>query len=616
MSVQVYHPFRDRAFCPPREEHITLGEIGGLLYHFDPDDVTDPIENQFAQRGGQYLASLTFQTFSQPRSLTKFFRNGVEGEIKSIFSLRPFSWMFSNPSNPLVRLQNFDVGNKRMDRSPEDPLNAWLGFIRSKVLTCVIGLRRAANRYLFLSPLHLFLRPEVKGGEEAIGEFHPSPWNRASSPQDYRGHVRPDTFSTITECRWHPSGILAVLSRSSYHFSSQNSAEDKLDDVKVHGQDNTKSSEENKLYRIALYKLVDLQQSSSTHPLGASTHMGGAGRGEECQPYNELDHAFQVDVRAMSWVPESMPILAVGCRGGILIWSTELNHADLLEGRDDYQRTEFIKETQGVCVFYAHPDAHARVSSLTFSPMGRYMAAGSVDSCRTLIFDISCPPCSKKTLVRDLHVLRDSTYAVAWSPHDHFLAQSLTHRGELFVYQTSTWAYGQYMFPHSVRHLRWINDSNSVTLLAGCQEEDDLYFFSFSSTDPTSGILKRILSFQPYIVRDRNHNQIRYVGANLSPTIREEEAHGGLVMVALSPSQQRLCIALKDGNIALLRRDIQATWSEYFSPVGFLRPHRGGNSKVGIRLMEFLKVEWGEILAVLWENNYISFVTCAFRHGA
>lgn len=142
-----------------------------------------------------------------------------------------------------------------------------------------------------------------------------------------------------------------------------------------------------------------------------------------------LTHAFQKDVRVLAWKLHSQDILAVGCEGGVLLWSLEptrdengdtpphsrwwegenpkpLGHPRGEQARDSNFFSTFSEKVSpktsslhdrnrsACCVFYAHCDPSAPITTLAFSnATGQFLVAGSCFHCSQMIFDVSLQPC-------------------------------------------------------------------------------------------------------------------------------------------------------------------------------------------------------------------------------
>ncbi|KAH9600132.1 hypothetical protein LSM04_003427 [Trypanosoma melophagium] len=153
-----------------------------------------------------------------------------------------------------------------------------------------------------------------------------------------------------------------------------------------------------------------------------------------------LTHAFQQHAGCVAWKPFSRDVLAVGCDGGVLVWSLSFgaapattiyggtnsnnkinNHNNHNNGIDNTTGMDGDGEDQTAhCLFY-RCTPHVRTTCINFSRRdGRYLACGSVDHIAVQFHDIRLPP-SNALLLRhvsaeggteDIFFADDDTFAV------------------------------------------------------------------------------------------------------------------------------------------------------------------------------------------------------------
>ena len=559
------NPFRENRLPPPPNGTITLGEVGGVLYQTSATDSRDSQLITFKQNRGRYFPLLhcSFDLLSTVHKLSKTTSCTVNDN-------RSLPNIFDGTSI-------FDF-NKALCRNMQAITNSAL-----------LKLRHAADTSLLFSPLHFFLRPVL-----------PPDVERGIYQSNKTKQLRSGPTRVVKSIAWHSSGILAVLVNSLPDTDTDNGA-----------VSNRSSSTPCTVLLVSLDDLSAEARGISAISMGDDKISTGD------LSSRELVHEFQTGCHALAWVPDSTPVLAVSCRGGILLWSTELNLSHLVPGAMPAPRTSSHAShftASGVAVFYAFPDTHAEISVLSFTPQGgRYLAAASASSCTTVIYDISHAPCSAGAMVRSLRTLRGAPHSLSWSPEGTLFAMGFTHRAELLVYQTNKWCSTSYAFPGAVRKLQWaVFDDGRTTLLVSCTSSSALYFLSFPKPVSNAGVITKVISCDPYIARDRISGKPCYVGADLSSTVPERSHQACLLAWSLSRSLQRLCVGLEDGHIEAFRHD----GARGFSPIGVIRAHPDVPGGVRIQQMEFVSTDWGEVLSVLWDDSSITFTSFMMRHGS
>jgi WD40 repeat protein len=95
-----------------------------------------------------------------------------------------------------------------------------------------------------------------------------------------------------------------------------------------------------------------------------------------------LLHVKQTDIYCLAWRPNGATVLAVGSKNGICLWKISMDYPTL--------SSESKEEAHANCwmTLLEYPN-HTNVSSLQWSPCGRYLASGSLLDSSLVIWDVS-----------------------------------------------------------------------------------------------------------------------------------------------------------------------------------------------------------------------------------
>ncbi|RHW67231.1 nucleoporin 48 [Trypanosoma brucei equiperdum] len=141
---------------------------------------------------------------------------------------------------------------------------------------------------------------------------------------------------------------------------------------------------------------------------------------EECV----LTHAFQRQTCCLVWKPLSRDVLAVGCNGGVLLWSLTFNMSpagQAVLGNGNLTHRSVVNGTESsapYCLFYRCAK-NVVVTCIRFSCRdGRYLACGSAKHAALHFHDIRLQP-SKSLLLRNVSV-EGATQDVLFADDDSF----------------------------------------------------------------------------------------------------------------------------------------------------------------------------------------------------
>eukprot|EP00775_Hariotina_reticulata_P008513 gene8513-8695_t len=196
--------------------------------------------------------------------------------------------------------------------------------------------------------------------------------------------------------------------------------------------------------------VLALGHSSSAAVLLYDLSSGGQGCIEQAQQI--LTHQLQQQISCLAWRPENCSNLAVGCAGGVALWSM---------GKLPVAASSIHKgDTAAGWVTFLPFKHKCRVTALSWSPDGRLLAGSSGDCNRLMVWDIALGVGSA------LRLGLQPVTILAWSPDGNYLFAA-AQAGRFFRYDTSNWSVRAWNTPpgSAVRAAAWAPDSG-VMLMA------------------------------------------------------------------------------------------------------------------------------------------------------
>nr|CCC95057.1 conserved hypothetical protein [Trypanosoma congolense IL3000] len=137
-----------------------------------------------------------------------------------------------------------------------------------------------------------------------------------------------------------------------------------------------------------------------------------------------LTHAFQRHSRCLAWKPLSRDVLAVGCCGGVLLWSLSFNSEPSKRGvfgsggHVKEAGTSSASEGAPCCLFYRSTKNVVTTCVRFSSRDGRYVACGSTEHAALHFHDIRVQP-SRSLLLKNVSV-EGATQDVLFAHDDSF----------------------------------------------------------------------------------------------------------------------------------------------------------------------------------------------------
>uniref|UniRef100_A0A383VE24 Ribosomal protein eL8/eL30/eS12/Gadd45 domain-containing protein n=1 Tax=Tetradesmus obliquus TaxID=3088 RepID=A0A383VE24_TETOB len=212
------------------------------------------------------------------------------------------------------------------------------------------------------------------------------------------------------------------------------------------------------------------------YDLSAAAAAAAAGDGVLSQAQQVLTHQLQQQVGCLAWRPVHCSSLAVGCLGGVALWS--LGKAPLAASSSQHRGREnggggaaAAAAAQGAWVTFLQFKHGCRVSSLSWSPDGRLLAGSSSDCSRVMVWDVALG------VGASLRLGLQPITCLQWSPDGGYLFAA-ARCGRFFLYETATWSLRSWDTPagSAVTAAAWAPDASAVLLaLSGSSQLVALY---------------------------------------------------------------------------------------------------------------------------------------------
>eukprot|EP01064_Diplonema_japonicum_P010858 TRINITY_DN1808_c0_g1_i1.p1 TRINITY_DN1808_c0_g1~~TRINITY_DN1808_c0_g1_i1.p1 ORF type:complete len:575 (+),score=81.74 TRINITY_DN1808_c0_g1_i1:56-1726(+) len=317
-------------------------------------------------------------------------------------------------------------------------------------------------------------------------------------------------------------------------------------------------------------------------------------------------------------------VLAVGCKGGVVLWDLESTCLAVAKGAviSAASAKSQLSPEEKAGVFAAYRSLatnvdviskmppwylmpyNGSVTTLCFSNIsGRYLAYGGKESATFSVADLSLP--LEEAATRKVQMVWTDSYggarSVSFSPDDKLLVFTTGHRPMMVAYETSSWKATECYLPSPVCHPRW---HPSGQLFFHLQNGSDVLCMRFYSDE---GKLKPTLSlcehFEPY----KGSNGL-WVGE-----CGESQKYGIVSTLAVDPSGERLAVALRDGLVAIYHLSTPNSRSSQLQmkPVGLSRLHTA--TPLSYPLLSFARnASTGAVLSAMWSDGLLSFLPLRF----
>eukprot|EP00158_Paraphelidium_tribonemae_P008253 Partr_v1_DN28528_c1_g1_i3_m73815 putative Achalasia, adrenocortical insufficiency, alacrimia len=176
----------------------------------------------------------------------------------------------------------------------------------------------------------------------------------------------------------------------------------------------------------------------------------------EWSTYSLGDSDLQAGVSCIKWAPNSaLGTLAVGCRGGIVIWRMRPTSVALGVGH----RPQSGYRVDDLKVFLQLGD-FMNISAIDWSPCGKYLIAGSYSSGDLCVWDIDSLAHTR------IAAGTRSTSHVRYSPDGLYVlvAQRATAKGRVRIFETNSWTCKIINYPMPCSNISWLSDNAGFLL--------------------------------------------------------------------------------------------------------------------------------------------------------
>ncbi|XP_021901360.1 aladin [Carica papaya] len=297
----------------------------------------------------------------------------------------------------------------------------------------------------------------------------------------------------------------------------------------------------------------------------------------------------QRDISALQWRPNGGKSLSVACKGGICIWAASYpgNLPSVRSAAAPFLGTSSRGSgTRWTLVDFLRSHNDEQISTLSWSPDGRYLTSGSYECSSFTIWDVAQGVGSPiRRGLGGISILK-------WSPTgDYFFAAKFD--GTFYLWETNTWTSEP-----------WSSSSGFVT---GATWDPDgrmiLITFSGSSTLGSIHFASKPPSLDAHLLP-----------VDL-PEISSLTGSQGIDKIAWDASGERLAVSYKEGDD--IYRGLIAIYDARRTPllsaslIGFIRGP--GDNPKPIAFSFHNKFKQGPLLSVCWSSGFLCTYPLIFR---
>jgi len=294
-----------------------------------------------------------------------------------------------------------------------------------------------------------------------------------------------------------------------------------------------------------------------------------------------LSHEYQNDISCSEYRPNSGPMIAVGCRHGVCFWGVNR----VKKPKEDGKRSCPFEDSSATMKYFLYPKFEP-ITTLSWSPCGRYLAVGSPNSTNVLIWNVNS---GTNTLLQP--GITGGVTIIKWSPNGNYLFAGGIG-GTVRCWETLTWRQqGWSQFSDVCQAACWSGDSSFLAL--SFANESLIHFIHFPHSPPAIDAVHVLTS---------HLNRYKYQD--------KFDVCGNIKEIAWDMTSSRLVLSFQDTPLmAVFSTFVRPTLGVH--PLGFIRgPAMGGLP----RLIQFSPhFKRGALLTAVWENGKISFFPFYFK---
>ncbi|XP_073154994.1 aladin isoform X1 [Henckelia pumila] len=300
-----------------------------------------------------------------------------------------------------------------------------------------------------------------------------------------------------------------------------------------------------------------------------------------------LSSELQKEVKFIEWRPNDGKTLYVACKGGICIWTASYpGNVASVRAVVTSSIISRSSSTRWTLVDFLRSHDNEQISSLSWSPNGRYLASAAFENSSFTIWDVA------QGLGTPFRRGLGGISVLSWSPcGDYFFAAKFD--GTFYLWETNTWTSEPWSSKNGfVTGATWDPDGRMILLS-----------FSESSTLGSIHFASKAPSLDAHLIPVE------------LPEIKSLTGSQVIKNIAWDASGERLAVSYMDGDelyrglVALF--DVKRTPLISTSLIGFIRGP--GDNPKPLAFAFYNKFKQGPLLSVSWSTGYCCTYPLIFR---